>query len=236
MIDNLKRLREPAGWVLLAVIVGFMLLSIARLAVLVGRGEKPVFSAFNDIASGALNLTLVALLVVVDCLCLFSPPSTPRAVALTRWSVIVVSAGTAFTVVATGLGLAASSSVAGVVFEALGGLLDILLKLLASAALWIILRAVSSGRLPTTAPASGHELERAGAAHDAPPVWEPSQASGSVWRTAADAAAGAAPASSVDEPVARQVPAAREGAAEALGWHRVGTDTSSPAHADGDTP
>lgn len=253
MIDNLKRLREPAGWLLLAIIVGFMVLSVARLAVVLGRGEKPVFSAFDDIASSAMNLTLVALLVVIDCMCLFSPPTTKHAIALTRASAITVTIGTGFTLVATGLGLASSGNVAVVLLEALGGLLDILLKALASAALWIILRAVSSGRLQTRdggfvaepAPLPAPEPP---SAPDAPPIWQPDAAAGSVWRTAADAASGSAPAGRGEAPfglatgadgapsAGAATPAVRAGAAEALGWHRASPDTSSSAHVESDTP
>lgn len=253
MVENLKRLREPAAWALLAVIVGFMALSITRLVLVLTRREAPVFSAFNDIASSAMPLTLVVLQVVLVCLCLFRPPMTPHAVTLTRWSGLVVSFGTVFTIVATGLGLASSDNVMGVVFEALGGLLDIVLKLLAMAALWVIYRAVSSGRMavPVQSATVEPDLSRS-EADEIGAVWKPSEAAGSVWRTAADAATGSAPtvgpadgrgieaapasqaaaeASGVPTP-----PVAREGAAEALGWRRVPSDTSSVPRAGDDTP
>lgn len=226
MVDNLKRLREPAGWALLVVTVASMVVALVRLGLVLTRGELPVYAAFADIAVGSMNLTLVAALVAVVCLCLFIAPPTPRAVPLARAAAIVVTVGALLTLVATGIGVWAAHGVWGVLFELLGGLVDLLLKLLAAVALWIIARAVSGGRLETPALESFVPPQ-----DEAPPVWQPSQASGSVWKTAADAASGAqASGVTLGEQLLRGAsdPApgswtgtGRPGAAEALGWRRV---------------
>lgn len=249
MVENLKRVREPAGWALLAVIVGTMLLNIVRLGWVLTHGALPVFSAFAEIANNTMSPTLVALQVALVCLCLFVAPPTPRAAALTRASAMVVTLGTLLTIVSTVIGLWASTGIAGVVFELLGGLLDIVLKLLGTIVLWVIDRAVRAGRLtPSVAPTADPELAVPSVADEGAPIWQPGRASGAVWRTAADAASGSPAASSAnDTPPSASGPAAagepgrpdaapepytaasawaaspqtRPGAAEAMGWRRV---------------
>jgi len=257
MLENFKRVREPAGWTLLVVIVGFMALNIVRLVWVLTHDQVPLFAAFADIASNSMNLTLVALQVAFVCLCLFVAPATPRSAALARASAIVVSLGTLLTVVATGIGLWANKGAMGVIFELLGGLLDIVLKVLATVVLWIIARGVATGRMATPAPPEAAEPELISALTDeAPPLWQPGEAAGSVWKTAADAASGARPdaaakpasetGAAASEPVPYSAgsawaanPQSRPGAAEQLGWHRVrgSQPPSTPAAGSGgDTP
>lgn len=195
MIDNLKRFRQPLAVIVILAIVASMVISLVRLVIELTTGETPVFAAFQDIASSAMNLTLVVLLVVLVWGCLFVAPATRDAVRITRVAAWVVTAGTLLTLVATLLGLSASAGVFGVVLEFLGGLLDIILKAVAAGVLWIILRAIGGGRLSTPPPAeSVLEVAPTAAppveAPSAPPAWRPSEASGSVWRTAQDAASG----------------------------------------------
>lgn len=248
MIENLKRVREPVAWALLAVIVASMALSIVSLVrQMSGSGAREaVFTAFAAIASSSMNLTLVVSLVAMVCVCLFIAPATAHAIGLARAALIVVSLGTLLTVVATALGVAASAGVAGIVFELLGGLLDIALKVVAVAVLWVIHRAVSTGRMATPAavvePAAPPALPPRAIEPEAPPVWAPSEAAGTVWTTAAEAAAGSRPAPpqaaappAPDGGVAPRtsgwtVPFGGEGSAEALGWRRV--DPAGPPSTD----
>jgi len=65
MLDSLKKVREPAAWAVMVIIVGFMALNAARLVFVLTRGEVPVFAAFADIANDSTNLTLVAALVAL---------------------------------------------------------------------------------------------------------------------------------------------------------------------------
>jgi hypothetical protein len=142
--------------------------------------QKPVFAAFQDIANSAMNLTLVFVLVALVCSCLFVSPPTPDAKRVLKVSAIVVSAGTLLTIVAMVIGVQASAGVVGVVLEFLGGLLDFILKAIASITLWLVLRAVSAGRMGTAAAVSAAEPEpevTPGPARQ-PATWEPSSATG----------------------------------------------------------
>nr|NLI49602.1 hypothetical protein [Propionibacterium sp.] len=261
MIENLKRVREPVAWILLSVIVASMALSIVSLVRQMAGAEArdAVFAAFAAIASNSMNLTLVVSLVALVCLCLFIAPATAHAAALARAALVVVALGTLLTIVATALGVAASAGIAGIVFELLGGLLDIALKVVAVAVLWVIHRAVGSGRMVTPAPVQEEALPLPPRAiePEAPVVWRASEAAGTVWATAAEAAAGGVPAGSpppvaapspgaavgdafaADAPAAApaspaprsawSVPFGREGAAEALGWRRADRAAQDPS-------
>lgn len=221
MVDNLKRFRQPLTWAAVLIIVASMVLSIVRLVVAVTTDQKPVFAAFQDIANSAMNLTLVFVLVALVCSCLFVSPPTPDAKRVLKVSAIVVSAGTLLTIVAMVIGVQASAGVVGVVLEFLGGLLDFILKAIASITLWLVLRAVSAGRMGTAAAVSAAEpeLEVTPGPARQPATWEPSAAAGQVWRTAKDAASGQAPTSATGE---------RPGAAEASEGREL-TSTPEPA-------
>lgn len=204
MVENLKRLREPVAWVVLAVTAAGLVLSVTRLVLSVTTGGIPLVDAFQDAANSAMNLTLVVLVIALVWVCLFIAPATPRSAQLTLTAAWVVTVGTLVTLVATVAGLSASAGVLGVVLEFLGGLLDIILKTLAAITLWLIHRALRAGRMRSatdtetsgqveTAPAPAPEPS------PAPTTWRPSEASGSVWRTASEAAEGA-PASAHGTP------------------------------------
>ncbi len=245
MIENLKRVREPVAWAILAVIVASMALSIVSLARQVSAvdARDTVFAVFAAIASNSMNLTLVFSLVAMVCVCLFIAPATAHAVGLARAALVVVSLGTLLTVVATGLGVAASAGIAGIVFELLGGILDLALKVVAVGVLWVIHRAVSTGRMATPAapveaapepPLPSRAIEPA-----TPPVWRADAAAGTVWSTAAEAAAGSRPATPPGRAAsAWEAPSGGAGAAESLGWRRVdqaGPSTERPGESR-DTP
>lgn len=211
MIDTILRFREPTAWLVLAVTVASMALAIVRSGVALVTGGTVAVAASQDVANTAMNLTLVVVIVAQVCACLFIPPSTPRAPAVARAAALVVTAGTLLTLVAMVLGLSASAGAFGVILEALGGLLDVVLKGAASIVLILIVRAIGAGRLePAEVAAPVPPPEEAAPSAPEPrqaPTWRPSEASGSVWRTASDAADGA--------------PAAGHGRPGAGTWHRV---------------
>ena len=102
--------------------------------------------------------------------------------------------------------------------EILGGLLDIVVKIVASATLWLLLRGLRAGRIapaaaepeasPVEPPAEGGtELE---APADEAVGWSLDPTSGAAWASAADAAEGA--------------PGAAASGPHAEGWHPVGRD------------
>lgn len=213
MLENLKRLREPLGWLLLAAILGNVALSAVSHALEArdAADSKELYGAFAAMAGDALSLTLVVPLVAVVCLCLFVAPIVPRALALTRASVVVVLLGTLLTIAAMVLGVAASAGVVGAVFEVLGGLLDVALKIAAVVVLWVIVRAFPSGRLTAAEAAEG-----AGASAPAVPV------------PATPPAADAAPRN------AWALPPSQAGAAEAIGWRPVPRAADPASRTEGD--
>ncbi|MBK8447785.1 MAG: hypothetical protein IPL41_14185 [Micropruina sp.] len=191
MLENLARIREHVTIAVLVIICASLVLGIVRLAILVFWQSTQVFEAFAGIGSSIMNLSLVIVLVALVCTCLFIPPTTPRAVTLTKVSAWVVGIGTVLQLVSLGLGLAASANAFGLIMETLGGLLDIALKALAAGVLWVIVKGVKSGRLDL-APAVP-EVDAAPEAAKQQPVWRPEQATGTAWRSAREAASGARP-------------------------------------------
>lgn len=201
MIDNILRFREPSTWLVLAVTVAGMVLALVRSGVSMATGGTGAIAASQDVANSAMNLTLVVVIVALVCACLFIPPSTPRAVAVTRAAAFVVTVGTLLTLVAMVAGLSASAGALGVVLEALGGLLDVILKGAACVVLWLLVRAIGAGRLEPAESALPAVVEEPAVEQNPrqAPSWRPSEASGSVWRTASEAADGA-PASGHGQP------------------------------------
>nr|WP_300145365.1 hypothetical protein [Propionicimonas sp.] len=193
MIENLKRIREPLAWAVIALVVANLVLGIVQLVVQLQQAV-PVFEAFQAIGSSLMNMSLVIAVVALVCTCFFIAPATRHAHAVTLVAAIVLSVGVVLTAVCTVLGVVAAGNAFGVVMEIVGGLLDLLLKALAAGALWVLLRGVRAGRIDTAAPAA---IEPAPAAADLPaPVeprttWQRGEASGAVWRTADEAASGA---------------------------------------------
>lgn len=194
MLDNLKRFREPVAWALLAIIVGGMVLAVARLILTLVSGATSVFSAFAIIANSVMNLAAVIALLAAISVCLFVLPTTPRAVQLTRLSAWVITVGTLITLIATIIGISSSAGFFGILFELLGAVFDIAMKVVCAAVLWVIYRAVKAGRMqPDDLRGTAMESEAEVAGVATAPVWQPGQATGAVWRTAAEAASGEAP-------------------------------------------
>lgn len=207
MLDNLKRIRQPVTWAVLAIISASLVLGIVRLALLVFWEKTQVFAAFQEIGQSIMNLSLVLALVGLVCACLFVPPATRHAVRLAKLSAWVIAIGTLLQLVCLLLGLAASANAFGVIMEILGGLLDVALKAVAAGVLWILVRGVSSGRFEM-APAVP-EVEHAPDKPRNQPVWRPEKATGTAWRSAREAASGARPdVGAADEPTASE-PAAK---------------------------
>lgn len=198
MIDNLKRIREPLTWAVIAVVAANLVLGMVQL-VLQLQQAVPVFEAFQEIGSSLMNLTLVVSIVALVCTCFFTTPATPHALLVTRVAAGVLTVGVVLTLVCSMLGVAASASPLSVAFEIIGSLLDLILKALAAGALWVLLRGVDAGRIDTAQTAaelvaeveSEVEPEVEPEVDDSPTVWQRSEAAGAVWRTAEEAATGA---------------------------------------------
>ncbi len=198
MIENLKRIREPLAWAVIAIVAANIVLGLVELVIQL-REAVPVFAAFQEIGASLMNMTLVLAVVALVCTCFFIAPATPRALLLTKVAAWVLTVGVLITLICSMLGVAASANVMGVIFEIVGGLLDLLLKGVAAGSLWVLLRGVDAGRIDTAEPAPAPAAPVVDApAVDAPgakelpaTTWQRSEAAGAAWRTADDAASGA---------------------------------------------
>ena len=221
MLDNMMRLREPAAWAVIAVTAASIVLALVRLVLALGTGGE-LSAAAQDVSLQAMNLTLVLVVVALVWACVFHAP-TPGAPRVATAAAVVVTIGTVLTIAGAVLGLTASAGMIGVVLEFLGGLLDIVLKLIACTTLWLIHRGLRGGRIRGELARPGSESpgrpELAGPGPDAEvvgrqppagpaPSWTAESATGIVWSSASEAAQGA-PASG------RGVPGA------ASGWRPV---------------
>ncbi|MDO5535101.1 MAG: hypothetical protein Q4F65_10675 [Propionibacteriaceae bacterium] len=236
MLDNLLRLREPAAWILIAVAAVSSVLAVVRFVLRMSSGVVPLPAAAQDVALEALSLSLLLAVIAVVIACVFQPPPVAGARRIVLAAAVVVTIGTALTIVGALGGVSASAGTLAVVLELLGGLLDIVLKVVGTVTLWLIHRGLSAGRIeggpgrasgavlagePAAATAVTDGDADADDAVKAPekpqPTWTPDAASGSVWTSASDAAAGARPS-------------AYGAPGEASGWR------PAPRAAGGDVP
>jgi len=191
MIDNLKRIREPLTWAVIAVLAANIVLGMVEL-VLQLQQAVPVFEVLQEIGSTLVSLTLAVVVVALVCTCFFIAPATPHALLVTRIAAAVLTLGVLLSLICSALGVVASANPVGVAFEIIGGLLELILKALAAGALWVLSRGVNAGRIDTAAPALEAVAEPAPATtEEVPTVWQRSEAAGAVWRTADEAATGA---------------------------------------------
>ncbi len=207
MIENLRRIREPLAWALIVLeILGMVLTGWKLVTSLVDPGEATVFSIFSDAALSWLNMTVAIPLVIVVMLCSLFTPATPRARQIAWVAAVVLSVGVLLTLVSNLLGMWASAYSAGVVLDVLGGLFDLAFKAIAAGSLWVLIRGLRDGQIEITAPeVSGSVLDPAAPTAvetepgSQPSSWSRTQASGTAWRTAAEAATGAPGRPRIDE-------------------------------------
>lgn len=198
MIDNLKRIREPLAWVALALVVANMALNAWRLAT--ALTEASVAEAAQHVGGDWLNTTVALLVVVLVLSCSLVAPATRHALLLARVAVVVLSVGVALTLLSVLFGMWASALGIGVVLDILGGLLDVVVKALVAGTVWVFLRGVKAGRIETALP---QEPTTDGEGGSQVPAAANEPATGSVWWTAADAAAGAPAHERMPEPQER---------------------------------
>lgn len=192
VLENLKRIRQPVTWAVLGVLVANMVIQVVKFVYLVVFEQSGVFESFQEVGISILPLTLVLALIGLVCSCLFVTPATGRALGLAKLSAWVVTGGVIAQLVCLLLGVAASANGFAVVLEILGGLLDVILKSVAAGVLWVLHRGVGAGRIDMAPPAPA-EISPVSDTPTTPPVWRRDEAAGTAWRTANDAASGAAP-------------------------------------------
>ena len=197
MIDNLKRIREPLTWAVIVLVAANLVLGIVELVQNVQQ-EVPLFEAFQTLGASLMSMSLVVAVVALVSTCFFIAPATPHARRVTLVAAIVLSVGVVLTLISYVLGAIAADDPVGRVVEIVGSLIDLLLKAVGAAALWVLLRGVTAGRIDTAPPAPAiepaPEPEPEAAAPPVPETrttWQRGEAAGTVWQTADDAAAGA---------------------------------------------
>lgn len=206
MIENLKRIREPLAWALIVLVIAGMALTGWRLVTGLDEPDATIFTVFSDAALSWLNMSIAIPLVIVVMLCVLITPMTRLARVVAWVAAIVLSVGVVLTLISNLLGMWASAYSVGVVLDVLGGLFDLAFKALTAGALWVLIRGVRAGQIETPASeTTGGVLEPAApVATEAEPEkrsssWSRTEASGTAWRTAAEAAAGTPGRPRIDE-------------------------------------
>lgn len=199
MIENLKRIREPLTWAVLAIVAANLVLGVVQV-VLHLQQNLDIFAAFAEAGGSLLNVSLLVALVALVCTCFFITPATPHALLVTMVAAVVTTIGVLLTLISTVLGLVASVNTVSAVLEIIGGLLDLALKALAAGVLWVLIRGVHAGRIDTAAAVAPRDAEPLPPASTPATTWQRDEAAGAVWRTAEDAATGAPGATRMPDP------------------------------------
>ncbi|GEM_PF-134166 len=194
MAETLKRHRETAAWLVLGISMLYIGMSLVRWGYsLYQRGAFT--TATRAIGGSSLSVPMVLACLAAALACALVRPPSPNARRIVRVAAMVVTAAGVLQAFFLVVGLfGAPRGVFGMVFEVLGGVLEIGIKALVATLLW---RAAGSTAEP----------ERPAAVEPAPSTavvqaqpepekrrasWDADEAVGAVWTRAGDAASGAA--------------------------------------------
>ncbi len=193
MIDRIKAFREPATIVaIIAVLVGIAATS-GRIAT--ELRTYPLAQVLRGV-SGLYGLVEALVLTMLALTCVLVTPKTRHAAELTLAAAFLLWLGTvvglAFLAVSL---LAAGEGSLDRILESIGGLTDIALRGLMGYVLLLARRVALSPvpateATPTTPAPDGAQASRV--EPSSRPVWQPDEATGVVWRSASEAASGAA--------------------------------------------
>lgn len=193
MIDRIKAFREPATIVAVVVVLVGIAVTSGRIAT--DLHTYPLAQVLRGV-NGLYGLVDALVLTALALSCVLVAPKTRHARQLTLaaslllWLGAVV--GLAFLVVSL---LAAGETSLSRVLESVGGLTDIALRVLMAYVL-VLGGRVATGpdqAVPPTAPLPAPAPEVAQDSEPSSrPIWQPDEATGVVWRSASDAASGAA--------------------------------------------
>jgi len=192
MIDRVKAFREPATVIAIVVVLVGIATTSGRIAT--DLHTYPIAQVLRGV-SGLYGLVDALVLTVLALACVLVAPKTRHAEQLTLaaslllWLGAVV--GLVFLVVSL---LAAGETSLSRILESVGGLTDIALRALMGYVL-LLGRRVAAASEPAVAPPSEPEEQAEPTPQEEPsstPTWRPDEATGVVWRSAADAASGAA--------------------------------------------
>lgn len=189
MLDHVKKYRDAAAWVVLALVVGAMIFGIVRIIVESVTTDYSLGQAALSYGGSAMGLTSSLIVLIVVVLCLFVKPTSPMASVITLTAAIVVTVGTLATLVFAIIGLTATMGGSiGIAFEVLGSLTDVVLKALVSGALWVLVRGQRTGVVGSPQAATTPSTQPSASSQG--PSVPPQEATGSAWKSANDAAKG----------------------------------------------
>lgn len=227
MIDKIKGFREPAA----VVAVGIVLFGIvATTGQIVEKLQSYPLAQVLRGVDGLYGLVDALVLTVLALSCVLVAPRTRHANLITTVAASLLWLGAIVGLVFLVLSLvAADQSSISRILESIGGLCDIALRALMGYVLILARRVdLSSAREPTAEPseeAPATEQVPAVVTESSPrPIWQPDDATGVVWRSASEAASGAAAgtfSSFSSSGKGWEVPPE---AAEMPSIHRVGSD------------
>lgn len=192
MIDAIKRFREIAAWLVLALVVGQMIFGLVRAIVTTLTTDFTFAQSFQLVGVGVMALTSALLVLAVVALCTFLNPPGPNAALITKAAAVVVTVGTFLSLVFLIIGVTATAGGSiGIAVEVLGGLFDIALKILVAGALWLLVRSRRAGAVGSPQAANTPSVQpSAPVIPPNQPIVPPEAATGAVWRNAGDAARG----------------------------------------------
>lgn len=197
MLENVKRIREPLGWTLLAIVVATLAVGVAQAVGFITGDVAASPDANWSLSIGFLALSLVpyplvlALLAVV-CSC-FLAPATPRALLLGRVSVWVLTVAGVAALAGVIYGVRAMAGFGqSVPLDLVASALGLVAALAATVALWVVVwRGGEADEPEVQAALPAAAEEPAEEVAQTPTVWKRPEAAGTAWRTAAEAASGA---------------------------------------------
>jgi hypothetical protein len=211
-MDSLLRLREPAAWVALGALVLNLLLAVVAMASYSG----PTANVGLLLSARAANPVPLIVLAVLVTFCVVRQ-RTPHARLLTILSLVVAVIAVLFGLTLALLGLAAEST------PVLAVLATIVTQLISLIAIVLLIKLLQLQAVPRRLPA-GIGLAPYPYAEPLPgpqlpdqqlqPTWQPDTATGAVWRTAGEAAAGA--------------PATGWGGDSSTAWQPIPTQPNGP--------
>ena len=242
MIDRIKAFREPATIVAVIVVLVGIATTSGRIAT--DLRTYPLAQVLRGV-SGLYGLVEALVLTVLALACVLVTPKSPHAEQLSLAAAILLWLGAVvgFVFLVVSL-LAAGETSLSRILESIGGVTDIALRALMGYVLLLAHR-VAIAPAPLTEAASTPPVPHTPAApQDEPssrPIWQPDEATGVVWRSASEAASGAAAGTygssggSWDVPQeAAELPPVRQVVSDQPTSPRIiGPDSSPPARRSG---
>jgi hypothetical protein len=193
MIDRVKAFREPATLVAVIVVLVGIAGTSGRIAT--DLHTYPLAQVLRGV-SGLYGLVDALVLTVLALSCVLVGPRTRHAEQLTLAAALLLWLGTVVGVVFLVVSLlAAGESSVSRVLESIGGLTDVALRVLMGYVLLLARRVAATPEPLAGARAAAPAPEEEPEPVDEPstrPIWQPDEATGVVWRSASEAASGAA--------------------------------------------